>query len=57
MKTMSLRELEREIENAGVTPGSLESGLSGSKVVYDKPVRYSRRNQYHGKKGTNNETE
>lgn len=59
MKRMSLRDIEREIKNAGVHPASLESGLSSKKVLQDheKPVRYSRRNDYHGKKGANNETE
>lgn len=59
MKRMNLRDIQREIENAGVHPGSLESGLAGKKVVqdYEKPIRYSRRNNYHGKKGAHNETE
>ncbi|MDT8364294.1 MAG: hypothetical protein RQ714_06565 [Nitrosomonas sp.] len=59
MKHMSLRDLENEMQNAGVEPGSLESGLSGKKVVQDheKPIRYSRRNHYHGKKGAYNEAE
>lgn len=56
---LNMREIEREIENAGEMPGSAESGLSSQKVVsdFEKPVRYSRRNNYHGKKGTYDETE
>ena len=53
MKMMSLREIEQEMQNAGVEPGSLDSGLAGKEVVpgYEKPTRYSRKKHYSGKKG------
>lgn len=47
----SIEYYDQEV-STGEEPGSLQTGLSSKKVVqdYEQPTRFSRRNEYCGKK-------